>query len=247
MGDLLARKVSGYAHAKQFKRMKKGVKKLKVYLGRVMRDIDRKATEEQKEKFQDLWPLAEKLLTQEKQSKDKVYSLHAPHTYCISKGKARQPYEFGTKVSLVISHKQGFALSAQALDKPMYDGHTLKSALQKAQDITGIAIHQSFVDKGYKGHDVKEAEVYISGQRRGLTKALKKALKRRSAIEPHIGHMKSEGKLDRNYLKGMIGAKLNAILCAIGHNLRLILNHLKDIFTFIWQLLFQTQTPLARI
>ena len=211
VGDRLARKVSGYAHAKQFKRMKKGVKKLKVYLGRVMRDIDRKATEEQKAKFQDLWPLAEKLLNQEKKSKDKVYSLHAPHTYCMSKGKARQPYEFGTKVSLVISHKQGFALSSQALDTPMYDGHTLKAALQKAQDITGVTIHQSFVDKGYKGHGVQDTQVYISGQRKGITKSLKKALKRRSAIEPHIGHMKAEGKLDRNYLKGMIGAKLKVL------------------------------------
>jgi IS5 family transposase len=165
----------------------------------------------------------------------------------MSKGKARQPYEFGTKVSLVISHKQGFALSSQALDTPMYDGHTLKAALQKAQDITGVTIHQSFVDKGYKGHGVQDTQVYISGQRKGITKSLKKALKRRSAIEPHIGHMKAEGKLDRNYLKGMIGAKLNAILCAIGHNLRLILNHLKDIFTFIWQLIFHPHTTLARI
>ena len=247
VGDRLARKVSSYAHAKQFKRMRKGVKKLKVYLGRVMRDIDRKATEDQKERFQDLWPLAQKLLTQEKKSKDKVYSLHAPHTYCISKGKAHQPYEFGTKVSLVISHKQGFALSSQTLDKPMYDGHTLKSALQKAQEITRTPIKQSFVDKGYRGHGVEETDVYLSGQRRGVTKALKKALKRRSSIEPHIGHMKADGKLDRNYLKGIMGAQFNAILCAIGHNLRLILNHLKDIFTFIWQLISQPQKLLATI
>ena len=246
VGAYLTRKVSRYAHAKQYKRMKKGIKKLKVYLGRVMRDIDRKATDEQKKSFQGLWHLSEKLLRQEKKSRDKIYSLHAPHTYCVSKGKARTPYEFGVKVSLVVSHKQGLALSSQALEKSLYDGHTLKDSLEKAQEIAGIRPQKSFVDKGYKGHKVHETEVYISAQRKGLTKSLKRDLKRRSAIEPHIGHMKAEGKLGRNYLKGMVGAKLNALLCAIGHNLRLILNHLKDILIFIWHIIFQNYSPMTR-
>ena len=86
------------------------------------------------------------------------------------------------------------------------------------------------MDRGYKGHGVKETDVYISGQRRGMTWSLKRQLKRRSAIEPHIGHMKSDGKLGRNYLKGLLGAKINAALCAIGHNMRLLLNHIRALF-----------------
>ena len=128
-------------------------------------------------------------------------------------------------------------LSSQALEKPSYDGHTLASALAHGAKISGVAIKRAFVDRGYKGHGVQENDVYISGQRRGMTWSLKRELKRRSAIEPHIGHMKSDGKLGRNCLKGVIGAKVNAMLCAIGHNLRLLVNHIRDLFVlFLWLL-----------
>lgn len=245
VGQKLLRKISGYGRAKQFKRLKKGVKKLKTYLGRVVRDIERKMSPDQEGVFAELLGLAKKLLVQERNSKDKVYSLHEPHVYCISKGKARCPYEFGSKVSLVVTHKQGFALSSQALERPSYDGHTLAPSLAHGAKISGVNIKQAFVDRGYKGHGVKESEVYISGQRRGMTWSLKRDLKRRSAIEPHIGHMKSDGKLGRNYLKGMIGTKLNATLCAIGHNLRLLLNHIKALFVlFLWDIKQEIQRLL---
>lgn len=117
-------------------------------------------------------------------------------------------------------------------------GHMLSSSLKKAEKITQTSIEQAFVDKGYKGYDVEGTKVYISGQKRGMTRTLKKHLKRRSAIEPHIGHMKSEGKLQRNYLKGAIGDALNAVLCAIGHNLRLIWRHIRSLFVLIWAYLF---------
>lgn len=227
VGIKLLRKVNGYAHAKQFKRMKQGLKKLKTYLGRVVRDIERKLTDQQREIFEELLCLSKRLLEQTQKSKNKVYSLHAPHVYCIAKGKARRPYEFGNKVSLVVSHKQGLALSAQALEKNAHDGHTLEEALEQASRLSGHGVSQTFVDRGYRGHGVTQGNVYISGQRRGITKSLKKALKRRSAIEPHIGHMKAEGKLGRNFLKGLLGAKLNALLVSIGHNLRLLLAFIK--------------------
>lgn len=247
VGVKLLRKISGYGRAKQFKRLKKSVKKMKTYLGRVVRDIERKMSPEQKHVFAELLELSNRLLAQEKHSKDKVYSLHEPHVYCISKGKARCPYEFGSKVSLVVTHKQGFALSSQALEKPSYDGHTLAPALVHGAKISGIKIKRAYVDRGYKGHGVEESDVYISGQRRGMTWSLKRELKRRSAIEPHIGHMKSEGKLGRNYLKGVIGAKFNAMLCAIGHNLRLLVKHIRSIFAlFLWLLNREIKAFLER-
>ena len=241
VGNSLERKVSRYAHAKQFRRMKKGVKKLKTILGRTIRDIERQIsdTPDLQGTFRDLLELSHRLLNQTQKSKDKLYSLHAPHTYCISKGKAHKPYEFGTKVSLVLTHKAGLALSSRALDHAAYDGHTLKDSLEHAESLTFCPIKRGFVDKGYRGHEITDREVYISGQRKGITKALRKQLKRRSAIEPHIGHMKSDGKLRRNLLKSFVGDQINAILCAVGHNLRLILNHIRRIFVLILQLMLR--------
>jgi IS5 family transposase len=133
-----------------------------------------------------------------------------------------------------VTRKEGFALSAQALHDNPYDGHTLKEALTHAEMLSGVPIDKAFVDKGYKKHGVEHKQVYLSGQKK-LSRALKRALKRRNAIEPHIGHMKSDGKLGRNYLKGPKGDVLNALLVAIGHNLRLILNHLRILFVFIME------------
>jgi len=236
VGKFSALNAGKFAHAKQFKRMKREIKKLKNYLGRTVRDIERQIKDSLalQVEFTDLLDKAKQLLSQEKKSTDKLYSLHAPEAYCISKGKAGKPYEFGCKVSLILTHKQGLALSSQALHENQYDGHTLGSSLEKAEELSQMSIEQAFVDKGYKGHGIEGKKVYISGQKRGMTRTLKKHLKRRSAIEPHIGHMKSEGKLRRNYLKGTIGDALNALLCAIGHNMRLIWRTIRSLFVLIW-------------
>lgn len=226
-----------YGRAGQFKRMHKQVKKLKTYLGRVTRDIERKDGENVVPIFKDLIDKANRLIAQEKNSKNKLYSLHAPEVECISKGKAHKRHEFGCKASLVTTHKQGLALSLQALHGNPYDGHTLKSSLDHAEKMSGIKIERSFVDLGYKKHGVENVQIIMSKQKR-LTNSLKRALKRRNAIEPHIGHMKNEGKLGRNYLKGIIGDALNALLVGVGHNLRLILSFIKKLFAFLRMLLW---------
>jgi IS5 family transposase len=158
----------------------------------------------------------------QRETKDKVYSIAEPHVECIAKGKAHKKYEFGCKVSLVVTHKEGFALSTQALHGNPYDGHTLKEALKNSEALSGIKIREAFVDKGYRGHLVEDIEIHISGKKRGVTPSLHKKINRRQAIEPHIGHMKNEGKLGRNFLKGRLGDAINAVLCGVGHNLKLI-------------------------
>ena len=240
LGKIALIKSARYAHAGQFKRMRKKVKIVKNYLGRVVRDIERQLAlnDEKQDKFEDVLGRAKQLLSQTKTSKNKLYSLHAKEVNCIAKGKAHKKYEFGSKVSLTVTHKEGLVLDSTALQGNPFDGHTLKSALNQAQKLTTKTIARAFVDKGYKGHNVRDCAVYMSGQKR-LTPALKKALKRRSAIEPHIGHMKNDGKLGRNYLKGVMGNKVHAVLCAVGHNLRLILNHL-------WFLCLNLMSFLAR-
>lgn len=220
--------VSKYAHARQMKRAKRKTKQLKCYLGRVYRDTLRKMRHLFGLKNSDMpmFNLIDAILYQDRTSANKIYSFHEPHVQCISKGKAHKKYEFGCKVSVTITHKEGLALDVSALEGNPYDGHTLKDALTRAEENSESKIKMAFVDKGYRGHGITDKIVYRSGQKRGITKAIKKMLKRRQAIEPHIGHMKQDGKLGKNFLKGVLGDKLNAILSGMGHNLRLILRKL---------------------
>lgn len=230
LGRQALMKVGRYFHARQVRRARREIKRLKTYLGRVFRDIVRKIGDQQ-----DLRPvflpelaLAERLLTQQKKDKNKLYSLHAPEVECISKGKAHKKYEFGVKVSVATTNRDNFVVGMLAEPGNPYDGHTLTRAIEQVKRITGSAVHRSFVDRGYRGHDVNDTQVWISGRRRGLTPQMKKELRRRSAIEPVIGHMKADGKLGRNYLLGELGDKINALLCGAGHNIRLILKKLRE-------------------
>jgi transposase, IS5 family len=216
-----------YAHARQMKRAKREEKRLHTYLGRVIRDFERK-TEGMKldKESQFLLEIVKSIFNQQRNDSNKIYSVHEPHVECISKGKVHKKYEFGCKASIVITHKEGLALDVRAIHGNPYDGHTLKEALKKAESNSGKEIDAAYVDKGYRGHCVEGKKIFISGQKKGVTKWIKSQLKRRQAIEPHIGHMKNDGKLGRNHLKGRLGDELNAILCGVGHNLRLIYNWL---------------------
>jgi len=223
-------KASRYAHAKQYRRMHREVKRLHTYLGRVVRDIERRTAGQtaQQAAFADELALAERLLNQQRHDKNKLYSLHAPEVECISKGKAHKRYEFGIKASIATTNRSNFVVGGLALPGNPYDGHTLKTALAQVRRLTGSAIEEAFVDKGYRGHGETQTTVYLSGQKRGVTtQRLQRSLKRRQAIEPIIGHLKSDGRLGRNFLKGTQGDQMNVLLSCAGHNLRLILNKLR--------------------
>ena len=238
LGKNMLHKYSGYVHAKQFKRAKKVLKKLKTYLGRVCRDIERKC-EDPGDKLKELLILCKRLLQQKRESKNKVYSVHEPHVECISKGKAKNPYEFGCKTSVVITAKSNWVIGIQSLHGNPYDGHTLKEVIADAEDTTSIEIKRIFVDKGYRGKDShpEGKSVYISGRRR-LPAQLKKLLRRRSSVEPIIGHMKREHRLGRNYLKGIPGDLINAVLCGVGFNFRKLLRYLELFFARIITIIF---------
>lgn len=216
------RKQAGYAHAKQMKRAKKMTKKIKTYLGRVYREIMRSSSQKDKVLLKKL-SLAERLLSQRKESKNKLYSIHAPEVECISKGKAHKRYEFGCKVSMVTTSKSNWIVAIEAHHGNPYDGHTLKSSIEKAEAITNWEAKNINVDLGYRGHDYGgEAQVNIVNRQKmkNQAKSLIKWLKRRSAIEPIFGHLKSGNRLDRNLLKGKDGDHINAVLAACGFNLR---------------------------
>ena len=234
LGARAMRKASAYAHARQFKRAKKEVRTLKTYLGRVYRDVLRKILHDPDlhAEFHEELELTERMLEQQRTDKNKLYSMHAPEVECIAKGKVHKKYEFGVKVSVATTNRDNFVVGMQALHGNPFDGHTLSGALDQVGRITSSTPERCYVDRGYRGHGVKKTAVFISGQRRGVTPTIGKELRRRSAVEPVIGHMKDDGKLGRNWLQGILGDKINALLCGAGHNIRIILRKLRELFLF---------------
>ncbi len=233
----LSAQVGRYAHARQFKRMQKALRKLKGYTGRVLRDIRRQLNEipegPLRERVLDKLVLVSRLLHQPPTGRGRIYALHEPEVDCISKGKARVRYEFGTKVSIATTLKGGFVVGTRSFPGNPYDGHTLGETLEQVAILTDHPPKRAVVDRGYKGHGVERTQVLISGARRGLTPALAKALRRRSSIEPEIGHMKTDGRLARCFLKGTLGDAIFAILCGCGHNIRKILAHLRALLVVL--------------
>jgi IS5 family transposase len=227
LSQLALAKQGRYANAQQLKRAKRQQKKLRTYLGRVIRDMERKASPEQLAEFHELLALAKRIHSQQRHDHDKVYSVHAPEVECIAKGKAHKRYEFGVKVGIVTTSKDNFIIGLRALPDNPYDGHTLKASLEQVERLTATLPSEAYVDKGFKGHGVETLKVWIAGAKRDVTDAIQRKLKRRNAIEPIIGHLKSDGRLARNFLKGQIGDAMNAILCGAGHNLRKMLNTLR--------------------
>lgn len=239
LGPRLCGQVGRFAHARQFKRMRKALRRLKGYTGRVLRDIERQidkvAEGPLKSRLQDMVALVNRLLAQKPKDRKKLYSLHEPAVDCISKGKAHKRYEFGTKVSVATTTTGGFVVGMRSLPGNPYDGHTLHEALEQVEILTDQRPDMAFVDRGYRGHGVETVKVFISGARRGITRTIAKLLRRRSAIEPMIGHMKTDGRLTRCPLKGTTGDALFAVLCGCGHNIRMILRHLR---AFLCQLVW---------
>jgi IS5 family transposase len=230
VGPRLLFKNNRYGYARQTRRMRRTTAKLKTVLGRVVRDLERRLpaqAESVQAAFAEPLALTWRLLAQQRQDKHKLYALHAPEVECIAKGKVPKRYEFGVKVSIATTNRSNLVVGAQSMPGNPHDGHTLKEALRQVQRLIGQRPERCYVDLGYRGHDVDDVAVYKARQKRGVTRSIRRELKRRNAIEPIIGHMKNDGLLHRNYLKGTDGDAINVILCGAGQNLRLILRYLR--------------------
>lgn len=220
-----------YRHAKKGKKAAAEVRKIKRYLTRVVRDVIRKM-DPRDEPLKEKLFLASHLLCQRKDSKDKIYSIHEPHVECISKGKVHKPYEFGCKVGIVSSSRRNWILGIRAFHGRPYDGHTLTESLSQAERMTGFEIKKAYADKGYRGHDYTgPTQVHVAGTDRGrLTRTERRARRRRSAVEPVISHTKHDNRMIRNFLHGVIGDKMNAILAAAGFNMRKLMEAVRRLF-----------------
>ena len=242
-GKELRRKAGGYAHAKQIGRLKKTVKRQRTILGVVMREVQRKLDADTQAIAAGSAPChepddpkaisemmmwlgrAERIRTQQRHDKNKLYALHAPEVECLAKGKARKPYEFGVKVSLAVTHKSGLMVGARSFPGNPYDGHILAAQLEQTTNLLqdlGRSPTQAIVDLGFRGVDADNpgVEIIHRGRYKSLTSQQKRWLKRRQAIEPMIGHTKSDNRMDRCWLQGALGDALHALSCAAGYNIR---------------------------
>ena len=235
------RRQSGYARAQQFVRARRETKKLKTMLGRVVRDIRRQSARPAAA-LDTLLKLAERLLIQQRDDQHKLYSIHEPDVVCLAKGKPHRPYEFGCKVSVSTTARDNWVVGALALPGNPYDGHTLPQALHQVERLTGQLPEQAVCDLGYRGHPYAgpcRIEI-VNRFRKTLARTLRHWHRRRSAIEPVIGHMKSACRLERNRLKGVLGDQLNAVLAGCGRNFRKLL---KGLSALLWRWFFQPLFP----
>ena len=235
---------SRYAHAKQFKRAAKCTAKLKTWLGRVVRDIERKCPK-MDTKLSDLIKTSKKLLDQKKDSKNKIYSIHTPEVECISKGKVHKRYEFGCKVSVAATSRGGWIVGAKAFHGNPYDGHTLSKTIEQVGRLAKLPDH-AFTDMGYRKHDYEgPVQIHVDKKRRGNTsKTLWRWMKRRAAVEPTIGHLKQDCRLERNRLKGKIDDLMNVIFSAAAMNFRKLLKLAAAFLRLFYEMFFGGPNPV---
>jgi IS5 family transposase len=222
---------SRYAHARQMKRARACTRKLKTQLGRVMRERERQV-EIPSVKLGKLLQTAHRIYEQQRHDKNKIYSVHEPEVQCIAKGKAGKQFEFGNKVSVAVSSRGGWFVGAKSFTGNPYDGHTLAAQMKQVESLIPDKVSEAYVDMGYRGHDYHGAvTVHVDKRRRGRTpQARWRWMKRRAAVEPSIGHLKSEHRLERNRLKGTAGNEINAILAAAAMNFQKLLRAFWHIF-----------------
>ena len=168
-----------------------------------MREIERQVTKPT-DKLVELLKTAHRVHAQQRNDKNKIYSVHEPEVECIAKGKAGKKYEFGNKVSVAVTSRGGWLVGAKSYTGNPYDGHTLAAQLEQVNNLIGDKVSEAYVDMGYRGHDYEgEVTVRVDKRRRGRTpRPLWRWMKRRAAVEPSIGHLKAEHRLERNRLEG---------------------------------------------
>ena len=209
-------------HRGEKKLARKQLKKLRTYLGRVLRDFERKLTERSPASVR-LLGIAWKVFDQKTKSKNKIYSIHAPEVVCMAKGKARVKYEFGSKVSVATAVKGSWVVGVNSFPSAPFDGHTIPDVLLQIKSVIGAYPKAAYCDRGYQGSagHIFSTQVYVQGKSsKDASEQVKRKLLGRAAVEPVIGHMKSDHRLGRNFLLGIRGDQINAVMAGCGFNMR---------------------------
>ena len=243
-------------HGRGHRQARAHLRFMRTRLGRLIRDIERKIDGDavRMKALENVLGRARTIHGQQPGDTEKLYAFHAPEVECIGKGKARTRYEFGVKASLATTNERckggQFVLGAMSLPGNPYDGHTLGAQIDQVARVTGRKPARAYVDRGYRGHGVDREglEVHVSHTRGIASATVRRELRRRNAIEPVIGHIKQDGHLERNALKGAKGDAINVLLCAIGHNLRLLLAWFRKLLLLIFAaVLFRSSVGHMRL
>lgn len=220
-------------HPKRKKKATAAARRIKVIAAKIYRDLNRKLNDEQRAKYQELFSLFEQLLLQQKKDSNKIYSIHQPYVQCIAKGKVAKKFEFGNKSSFVKTKTSGIIVGALAFTENIYDGATLSPQLNQVKKLTGKTPKNGIVDRGYRGRkEVEGVNIIIphnlpKSSTRYQIQKIRKLFRARAGIEPVIGHIKKDHRMDRNYLLDPIGDQINTLLAAAGFNFRKMLQRLK--------------------
>ena len=208
------------------KAARRALRKMKIVAGRLIRELERKLPETAKQEQRENFALYRRVLRQQPGDRNKIYSLHEPQVYCLSKGKEHKKYEFGSKASVVMTKTHGVIVGAVAHEENLYDGDALKPALEQTRAITEVQPAKAIVDRGYRGRkEVDGTEVLLPGkpkpgQSKRESAKMRARFRRRAAIEPVISHLKHQYRLMRCFLKGFVGDQLNLLLAAAAWNLK---------------------------
>lgn len=204
---------------------RKASKKIKTIAGRLVRDLERKLTATDQSKHGANLALYKKVLAQKRTDSNKVYSLHEPHVKCYTKGKEHKRFEFGSKVSILVTQKTGVIVGAINFNDTLHDSKTLPEALKQYERLTGKQPKAVFLDRGYRGpKKINQTSLHTPKPDKSISKQKRNQHKRRAAIEPVIGHLKSDYRMVRNYLKGVLGDEINIMLCAAAMNFKRVMN-----------------------
>ena len=176
------------------------------------------------QEYYDRFTILARVLTQQRDDTNKVYSIHEPEVLCIAKGKEHKPYEFGNKSSFAYTRKSGIIVGAMAIEGNAFDGHTLKPQLDQVKEFTAGKIKKAIVDRGYRGQDkIGATEIVMPNPRKKESYYLKKQrearCRSRAGVEGLISHLKHDHRMLKNYLKGTAGDGINTLLAAAAYNM----------------------------
>ena len=226
------RVVKKLSHQQRFKNTKNGArnarkanKKIKVIAGRLVRELARKLSLSSLGIYLKDLKLYQRVLSQKRDDKNKIYSLHEPDVKCYAKGKEHKKFEFGSKASILVDQNTGIIMGAINFTETLHDSKTLPEALEQYERLTGKQAGQVFVDRGYKGlQKYKGSQIHVPKPDKNISEGKRKKHSKRAAIEPIIGHLKADYRLCRNYLKGILGDLMNVIMAAAAMNFKRVMN-----------------------
>lgn len=249
------RTVKKLSQVQRFKSRKAGAKdarraskKIRIIAGRLVRELARKLSLDSLGTHLPALKLYQRVLSQKRGDSNKIYSLHEPDVKCYSKGKEHKKYEFGSKASILVCQRTGIIMGAINFTETLHDSRTLPEVLEQYERLMGKEADEVFVDRGYRGiGSYKSSKIQAPKPDKNISKAKRKKHGRRAAIEPVIGHLKTDYRLGRNYLKGILGDLMNLILSAAAMNFKRAMNLWRTEANFRWQLICSLAMFVYRI